>query len=576
MVMRWLNNLKTKTKLISSFMIMNVFIVLVGGIGMVYMSQINKNLETLYKDRFQPNQIMAKLQVNQQNNEILLSQIINANRSEEIQPLVGKIQAIDADNEDLLKQYEVTYLVEQEKQLIDSLRQANAEYADVKTAVIREAQAENFAGAKQLREQAVSTVDNTEQIISKISDLNEQIAQELASKAQKDQKSGMTMMIVLNLIGFFLSLIMSRFIGNAICVGIDSAVAKAKLFAKGDFSQQGSEEFLDRKDEIGILAGSFQGIAKNMKNLLGQVLNMAENLSATSQELSASSEESTAQGENISSSVQEIAAGMEETSAATEEILASGHEIAEGAVLLSQKAKEGNQVVHEISRRAENVKNQAEQSKVAAWEIYGSKEQGILDAIKEGEVVDEIHIMTKTISDIAAQTNLLALNAAIEAARAGEQGRGFAVVAEEVRKLAEQSSEAVIGIQTLIGRVQNAIEGLSGNSMEILAFVRDKVAPDYELLVETGVQYDNDAKSVGKIVENFDSTAQQMSELIAQIIKAIESVATAVGQSTNSSQEIASNVSETARAMIQISTIAQNQAEQAQKLNGLAQSFKIS
>ena len=65
--------------------------------------------------------------------------------------------------------------------------------------------------------------------------------------------------------------------------------------------------------------------------------------------------------------------------------------------------------------------------------------------------------MADTIGSIAEQTNLLALNAAIEAARAGEQGKGFAVVAEEVRKLAEQSSQAVLSIQDTIVKVQHGI-----------------------------------------------------------------------------------------------------------------------
>lgn len=84
-----------------------------------------------------------------------------------------------------------------------------------------------------------------------------------------------------------------------------------------------------------------------------------------------------------------------------------------------------------------------------------SDQQRVAQVVKEARGLESL---VQLIRDIAAQTNLLALNAAIEAARAGEAGRGFAVVADEVRKLSQETDQAVSRINHGIQGVATTIE----------------------------------------------------------------------------------------------------------------------
>ncbi|WP_203248660.1 methyl-accepting chemotaxis protein [Sporosarcina beigongshangi] len=92
----------------------------------------------------------------------------------------------------------------------------------------------------------------------------------------------------------------------------------------------------------------------------------------------------------------------------------------------------------------------------------------------------EIQSIVGVIEGIAAQTNLLALNASIEAARAGESGKGFAVVAQEVRKLAESTSDSTANIQTLTSSLRDEIEQALAATRKSAELVEKGVAVSFE------------------------------------------------------------------------------------------------
>lgn len=158
--------------------------------------------------------------------------------------------------------------------------------------------------------------------------------------------------------------------------------------------------------------------------------------------------------------------------------------------------------VENLATSTQHASDSVDQVAKSATELAEAGQQAIKAAQALAEKNKNTTEILEFIKNIAAQTNLLGLNAAIEAARAGEHGRGFAVVAEEVRKLADQSQEAVKKIQNILQEMNTAIVDINKAIETTGAISEEQAATTQE--ISSNLEYvSNGAKALQTYVERY-------------------------------------------------------------------------
>lgn len=288
------------------------------------------------------------------------------------------------------------------------------------------------------------------------------------------------------------------------------------------------------EEKQNIVLGTIQvlnGLLRNIMQVSADAKGSAETLATSTQKASATVEE-------VSKAIDEIAEGACAQATDTEYASRTVSKLSEFFKKMDDKASEMNlfseKIVGEEERGRMAIKHLKEKSELAENTNEGV-EQAISELDNDSQSIGSI---LDSISSIAVQTNLLALNASIEAARAGEQGKGFAVVAEEIRKLAEDSSEAVDQIRG----ITTAIIHGSGQTVETMKIAR-KISTEQK-------------DAVGHMEESFN----QISESIIGITHGIQSI-------KGSSDDLALVVSEIVNTMTSISAVSEEAAATSEEVN---------
>jgi len=291
---------------------------------------------------------------------------------------------------------------------------------------------------------------------------------------------------------------------------------------------------------------------------------------------------------NLLTTIKETATSIDEVSKVVEEIASSSsvqakdtEAGAEKATYLASNIEEfasASKALNNTSLETENLKNNG-MAIIKDLNIKTKESNEAIELLKEmiqgtDEKTEAINVASSSISKISQQTNLLALNAAIEAARAGEAGKGFAVVAEEIRKLAEESSESA-------DTINNVIDGLKENTklaVEKMDLTKDTIVSQTASVEDTQQVFNLIANSLEDNKNRIHTLNRIETEMVGiknTIVDALQNLASVAQQNSAGTQEASAAVEEQAASMENMSSISENLSLLAKDLKTAVDQFHI-
>ncbi|MFW6252670.1 MAG: methyl-accepting chemotaxis protein [bacterium] len=356
------------------------------------------------------------------------------------------------------------------------------------------------------------------------------------------------------------------------------------------------------RDEIGELAGSVETVTKGLLIFLTSVIEAIRRADELQQTLGAANEESASALNQITRNIENIRArfnSLNESVNGSSDAVSAIDERIQG--LRTDMAKQTENIesisssIEEMAANIQNVARLSEDRRVRADEISttvhdGSEKMESTTAIirSVSQDIDNILEIIEIINGVSEQTHLLSMNAAIESAHAGEAGRGFAVVAEEIRKLAESTSENAGNIDRTLRDITSKIseatrssevslssfEELQGD-MKDFASAMKEISESMQELAMGSNEVLGSTQNVREYTGSLNETSGRMAERSTEIRAAMQTVQDISTDVVNGVSEIETGAKEILTSMMETGELTDMNRNQMLKLEGIVLKYTL-
>ncbi len=346
------------------------------------------------------------------------------------------------------------------------------------------------------------------------------------------------MTIGITITAIIIAFLIALFLAFNIHKAISTAIGVLEKAAGGDLTGNVN---IKRKDEFGVLATSINSMIANMKVLLNKADHISTLVQSSSDNVNSTSELLVSSSDEICNAISEIESGTSSQAIEAERCLEQMAGLSDKINTLTTNTSAIETISHDtkvFAGQGIDIIDKLNKRSKDTQEVTQAVIEGIGKLNDETNTIENI---VEVISSISDQTSLLSLNASIEAARAGESGKGFAVVADEIRKLADESMQAVSRISDIITRINTQTE----LTVETARRAEQIVGAQQDALVTTINLFNTINKHIEDLADNLDDITrgiEQMSIAKDETLSAIQSISDVSDRAAASTSQVSSTI----------------------------------